>query len=197
MKRSIRLHALLCALAFSALTFAPAANAQELIVNGSFETGSFAPWTLGWGNTSVVGSDSLFAHTGTHNAFLEDSGGIGTLSQTFNTVIGQQYTISFWYANDELDTNNMFAAFFNGVQGFSASNVPIIGYTNVTFNAVATTATSTLQFQFRHDVDFFRLDTVSVVPEPSTNVLLILSGAGLLGLVQYRRVKARRATAVS
>jgi hypothetical protein len=34
-----------------------------------------------------------------------------------------------------------------------------------------------------------------VIPEPSTNALMILSAAGLLGVVQYRRVKARRLSA--
>ena len=189
-----RLQLLLCVTALFSFTIAPSAQAQELLTNGSFEQG-FSGWTLSPGNFSNVGSDPMFAHTGTRNAFLESTNSIGFLSQTFNTVVGQQYSISFFYANDELDSANMFAAFFNGTQGFSISNAPVTGYQLATFTAVANSTTSTLQFQFRNDVDFFRLDTVSVIPEPSTNALMILSAAGLLGVVQYRRIKARRLTA--
>ena len=186
---------LLCATALLMCGFAASASAQtNLITNGGFEQG-FSGWTLSAGNSSFAGNDPAFAHSGTRNAFLESTNSIGFLSQTFNTVVGQQYSISFFYANDEADPTNYFAAFFNGTQGFAINGAPVMGYQNVTFNAIANSTTSTLQFQFRHDVDFFRLDTVSVIPEPSTNALMILSAAGVLGVVQYRRVKARRSAA--
>ena len=194
MKRSIRLQLLLCAIAFSAFTFAPAASAQNLLVNGSFEDG-FASWTLTPGTFSFAGNDPFFAHSGNGFANLESTGSIASLSQTFNTVVGQTYTISFWVANDSGVAPNFFAAFFNGTQmGPVFNNAPVFGYTNVTFNAVANTTSSTLQFQFRHDDDFFRLDTVSVIPEPSTYALM-LSAAGVFGFVQYRRVQRRRLAA--
>jgi len=194
MKRSLRLPLALCALAFSAFTFTPAANAQNLIVNGGFEDG-FASWTLTPGTFSFAGNDPMFAQSGNGFANLESTGSIASLSQSFATVVGQTYSISFFLANDSGVTPNFFAAFFNGTQGYSTTNATVFGYTQIQFNAVATTTSSTLQFQFRHDDDFFRLDTVTVIPEPSTNALMILSAAGLLGVVQYRRVKARRLSA--
>jgi hypothetical protein len=199
MKRSLRLQLALCALAASAFTFAPSASAQNLIVNGGFEDG-FASWTLTPGTFSFAGNDPMFAHQGNGFANLEATGFVASLSQSFNTVVGQTYSISFFLANDVPIQPFSFSATFGPTGGSTApqytlTNTGMFGYTRISFDAVASSTNSTLRFDFRHDEDFFRLDTVSVVPEPSTNVLMILSGAGLLGFVQYRRVKARRALA--
>jgi hypothetical protein len=60
-------------LAATALAAAPA-SAQNLLVNGDFETGDFSGWTLSPGTFSMVGNDPLFAQSGNHNAFLEATG---------------------------------------------------------------------------------------------------------------------------
>ena len=198
MKTSIRVQLLLCALTFSAFTFAPSASAQNLLVNGSFEDG-FASWTLTPGTFSFAGNDPMFAHSGNGYANLESTGSVATLSQTFNTNPGQSnYSLSFWLANDTGVPPNSFSVMWNGtvLTGFPIVNQPQFGYTNFTFNNLtASGSTSTISFHFQHDDDFWRLDTVSVIPEPSTNALMLLSGAGLLGFMQYRRVKARRLSA--
>lgn len=196
MKTFHRHRLLLCVAALLALTCAPSANAQfNLITNGGFEDG-FSGYTLTPGTFSFAGQNATFAQSGIGYANLERTGAIGTLSQTITTVIGQTYSISFFVANDSGVAPNSFAASF-GTSGaaaqFSVTNAPAFGYTFVTFNTVATTTSSTLQFNFRHDDDFFRLDSVSVVPEPSTNALLLLSGAGIIGMVQYRRRRASAA----
>jgi hypothetical protein len=185
--------------ALFSFALAPSAVAQtNLIQNGGFEDG-FSQWTLSAGNFSFAGNDPLFAHMGNGFANLEQTGSFGTLSQSFATVVGQMYSISFFLANDSGVTPNSFSASFGPTSGttpqFTISNAPVSNYTQISFNAVATTSNSTLQFTFRHDDDFFRLDTVSVIPEPSTNALMILSAVGVLGFVQYRKVKARRSAA--
>lgn len=178
------------------LSFNSAATADAQLVNGSFESGSFSPWVVNDpSNFTMLGNDSAFAHSGTWYANLGASPGFGTLSQTFNTTPGATYTLSFWLAHDVTNApSNQFSVFWNGtvIAGSTLTNVGTFGYTNFTFSGLASPgSTSTLQFQYRDNDDFFRLDTVTVVPEPSTYALM-LSGIGLLGLAQYRRSKARR-----
>ena len=75
----------------------------NLVANGSFETGDFTGWTLG-------GNYVLFrqAHRLTSIANLKAVSSpppwapwarMATLSQTLQTTAGQQYTLSFWLAN--------------------------------------------------------------------------------------------------
>jgi hypothetical protein len=178
------------------ISFSSAATSEAQLVNGSFESGSFSPWVVNDpSGFTMLGSDSAFAHTGTFYANLGASPNVGTLSQTFNTTPGTTYSLSFWLAHDVTATpSNQFSVFWNGtvIAGSTLTNVGTFGYTNFTFTGLtAPGSTSTLQFQYRDNDDFFRLDTVSVVPEPSTYAFM-LSGVGLLGLVQYRRAKARR-----
>ncbi len=183
--------------------FAPFANAQ--IVNGGFETGTATtapPWVYSDpSNFTGFGSNTSFAHSGTRYAFLGATGTNGTMSQTFNTVAGAIYSISFFLANDGTTPPNLFQAMFNGIQFVSLTNVGRFGYTQFTGTGFATAATSTLTFTYRNDADFFRLDDVSVnrvsaVPESSLG-LVGLATLGLLCVVHYRGTAARRSAAVA
>ena len=95
-------------------------NAQaNLVTNGGFETGNFSGWThtdpSGFDN---VGSDPLFANSGTYHANLGASPNSGHLSQSLTTVAGNFYTLSFYLANDftaGLGTSTAFEVFWNGV----------------------------------------------------------------------------------
>jgi hypothetical protein len=146
-------------------------------------------------NFTMLGNDPAFAHSGTWYANLGGEMTVATLSQTFNTTPGTTYTLSFWLAHDVTTApSNQFSVFWNGtvIAGSTLMNVGSFGYTNFTFTGLAApSSTSTLQFRYTDNDDFFRLDSVSVVPEPSTYAFL-LSGVGLLGLAQYRRSKARQ-----
>ena len=192
--KSITLSSLsLCIAGLVTFSFAPSAEAQ--LQNGGFESGSFSPWVVNdLSMFTMVGSDAAFAHSGSFYANLGATG-VGTLSQTFNTMPGSTYSLSFFLAHDVTGTpSNQFSVFWNGtvIAGSTLTNVGAFGYTNFTFNGLTSPgSTSTLQFQYTDNDDFFRLDTVTVVPEPSTYAFM-LSGVGLLGLVQYRRAKARR-----
>lgn len=208
MKPSRILPVLFCSAAFSLAAFVPSAQAQ--IVNGGFETGTSTtapPWTfVDPSNFTGFGSDAAFANSGSRYAFLGASptsgnpSGIGTLSQTFNTIVGVVYQISFFLANDGGTPPNSFVAMFNGISFFTlAPNSPGFGYTQFGGLVTATGASSTLSFQYRNDADFFRLDDVTVnranaVPDSSLG-WLALPTLGLLCFVHYRGRKAGAAAA--
>ena len=182
-------------------TSASAQDPDNLVVNGGFEDVTFAPeWNLNdpSGNTIVAANFGSFtgAHEGSRYAYLATEfepavGSFSTLSQTISTTPGGTYTFSFALANDNDQTTPTgvedFRAFFNNVQltlTLPQRNAP---YTEFTFpGLIATDFDTQIRFEYRHDNDGFRLDAVSVVPEPSTVSLLAMSvGGGLVFL--YRR----------
>ena len=202
MKRSSLARKLLCTAALLC-TAVWSANAVNIVNNPGFEMGNFSGWTVndpsGFTN---VGPDPLFAHSGNFHANLGAVGLTGSLSQSLSTAIGTSYTLSFWLANDSATTPNSFAAFFNGVQVFSIANSAVFNYTQFTISGlVATSTATTLDFRYRHDADFFRLDDISVdaaaagVPEAFSTIWLALPAFGALGLVQFSRARARKSLA--
>ena len=78
------------------------AFAQNLIANGSFETGYWTDWTTGgnFTDTEVVtnGFDAYSPEDGTYFAALGPVGSPGTLSQAFSDQAGTPYTFSFYLA---------------------------------------------------------------------------------------------------
>ena len=178
--------ALLCTVAWNA-------KAVNIVNNPGFETGSFSGWTVNDpSNFTNIGNNPLFAHSGTFHANLGAQGVTGSLSQSLTTVAGTSYTLSFWLANDSSTTPNSFAAFFNGVQVFAIANSAVFGYTQFTIAGLIATGSSTvLDFRYRHDADFFRLDDISVdassVPETASTIWLALPTFAALGLVYSRR----------
>jgi hypothetical protein len=184
-----------------AASFLVRTTSADIVVNGGFESGSFAP---GWSFTDASGftfidNDSTFAHTGNDYALLGASPLPGTLLQTLATTPGATYQLTFWLASDRSSTvDNSLQVLWNGVSVFSQVNIPAPGFTNpyVLFtisNLTAAGATATLEFDYVNNDDFFRLDDVSVnaVPEVSTTSFAIL-GFGMLGFVYGARRVTRR-----
>jgi hypothetical protein len=179
---------------------ATTSSAQNLVQNGGFESGNFAPWTVTDTNplTTNIGNSATFAFEGTRYANLGSDTAIASLFQDINTVPGGTYTFSFQLAVDRFPPAgpNFFEASFGSTIVFSEMNLqPVTGgsgdpdigrYTPYSYQVVAADFTTRVQFRYQHGDDFFRLDAVSVVPEPSAVSLIAVSA--LCGLVcAYRR----------
>ena len=191
-----------------------ALQAQNLVADPGFEAsldGSGAhPFSPAWtivdttspnppgttGSNSNVGGSLLQAHSGDNYANLGAFGATGSLSQVLSTTAGQSYELSFWLANNGTAPPNLFAVYWGGTQIYSASDLTPFSYTQSTFdNLVASGTSTTLEFQYQNDDDFFRLDDISVsamaVPEVSTTSFVVI-GCGLLGFVYFRRKRLSR-----
>jgi len=182
--------------------------AVNLIHNGGFESpvqasgtwaiyDNIADWNTLAGvgvevRNNVVGS----AHSG--NNFVElDSVSNGWIAQSFATIEGQDYNLSFWYsprAGQKANTNGIEAYINDDLQlSLTSTGVGHSGNTwslhSLTFTAGAGPLT-TLSFFAAGNSDSLggSLDDVSVtaVPEPETYALL-LGGLALVGFTTRKR----------
>jgi hypothetical protein len=136
----------------------------------------------------------------------------GTISQTFNTVAGQSYDVTFAYTRNAAGGPNLMSAdvgvfngasLINGVTVSTLNNPSVYGVEHgliwhddgFTFTATGSTSTLRLAADIPGNAGVF-FDTVSVtgpgVPEPASWALMIL-GFGGLGVMLRRR----RATLVA
>ena len=159
--------------------------ARADVVNGGFETGTFAGWTQ-TGDTGFSGVDPFAARTGSFGAFFGPAN-LGGISQSFATLAGTLYRVEFALSLASSDQPNSFAWTWNGVsQSPILNNAAAFGYTNFSAFVTAAGALSSIGFNFRDPQSFWLLDNVAVtvVPEPPAMALL---GAGILLLI--RRLK--------
>ena len=202
-------------IALGAVIAAHSASAAELIHNGDFEAGggSLASWTValtGAGNANVLTAAGYNPCCGTfgtepaysHNHFVEfgDGNVLGTqeISQTFNTLAGHAYVISFDLGAFGGGFNTM--AFNVGPLSdsitASANNNADTTFGQFTYTLMSTGGLKTISFSVAStgaDNTDAILDNVSVhgdlvggVPEPTTWALM-LTGFGGLGAVLRRR----------
>src|SRR5262252_1889302 len=110
-----------CFIAFGLLLLAStgSTSAENLIINGDFETGDFTGWTV---TPAPSGSEIFVDHgPGPDTTFGAFFGAIGSdfdsISQTFATTPGASYSLTFFYQvnNTESPANNYFNVLWNGV----------------------------------------------------------------------------------
>ena len=182
--------------------------------NGSFELGTDpGSWTAvlagdtaitGW-TVLEVGVDyvgSLWtAAEGSRSVDLNRGAGIGGVSQTFDTVNGAAYVVSFYLSGNFVgapDPKDLTVTVAGVPQNFQFSmpggwSLATMGWVQRTVNFTASDTSTTLTFSTPNATGYGpAIDNVSVsggqvIPEPGT---LLLLGAGLFalaGLGRYRR----------
>jgi hypothetical protein len=127
-------------------------------------------------------ADVLFVHSGLYGAYLGQYPTDGSLSQTVATKTGQQYLVSFWLTSvpyQGVTIPNDFAAKWGGSTLYAQTNLDAFGWTNMQFVVPATSANTTLQFDFNNVPGAFGLDDVSVgiVPAPVFQSATMTAGA--------------------
>lgn len=191
---------------------APSAAAQNLVLNGGFETGTFSSWTqtgnTGFsGVTNNAGDPSAPSPQGTYHAYFGPLS-TGGIFQNFATTIGMIYRVSYFLNSGASRTNTRTFQAQVGNPGAlttleSLTNPALFtGYVQRTFTFTATTAISQIHFTFENDPDYWRLDNVFVtraVPEidPSSSRLPLLLLLGGLLLVSERRRSTSRPLSVN
>lgn len=115
------------------------------------------------GTSNTRRSSRTDAQSGNYAADLGTVGTEGTLSQTLQTVAGQQYELTFWLANSQAGSVENFYAIVGGQTLYSEVNPQAHGYIEHTVDFTATSTSTTLLFQYRNDPSDWHLDNVSVV----------------------------------
>jgi hypothetical protein len=191
---------MLCiALHASATPMTPITN---IVTNGGFESGAFAPgWTQS-GNTGSTGIGGN-SNTGSFAAFFGNVGSLSILDQTLTTIVGATYDLSFFLESEgkgklSAGGTQIFQVFWNGVMVFNLGPSGSFDYTQYGASGLTVTGTSTvLEFRIQNDPSFFDLDdvvvtgnTASSVPETLSTMWLGLTFVGMVGLFQLRRKRA-------
>ena len=200
---------------FLALVILSISSARaNLLTNGSFEIANIDPGAgfiaVFPGQTSITGWDVISADVHYMGTFWEASDGIrsidldgligsaGGVSQTFSTVVGTQYEVTFDmagnYANSpaikpmSVSADGQSQDFTFDVTGRSALNM---GWTPMSWLFVADDTSATLEFQSLTTFSGWgpALDNVSVmsvnpVPVPAA---VWLFGTGMLGLIGFSK----------
>lgn len=190
------------------LLFAAQAGAANLIQNGSFQSGTFADWTIGTTSNGTWGSGFPTVTTwplGGMNAAEGQVGEVnfdgtqqgGTLTQTFTAVAGPATESLLWAAQGSGNADGgEFTMILNGVQIAQFDTGTINGLLNGTLTASAPTvagvntleidvtrrfiSTGGTPFQWVTGVD------VEGVPEPSSILLLGVGALGLAGVLRRK-----------
>ncbi len=187
-----------------------ASAGPNLIQNGDFEAGTISPWiTSGLVNMTTMipyfGGGSPAANGAWMVTFNDgDRTANGTISQSFATVAGAQYKVSFDYGTNNGDGQQITAQ-ASDTSGTLASLAAVSAVGSIALNPYgfsfqASSSQTTLSFlddpaNFTYSTDGL-LDNVVVslvaaVPEPATAVLL-LGGIGLMAVGQRRLLRAAR-----
>jgi hypothetical protein len=204
---------LLVLAALSTIALPQAANATNLIVNGSFEADSQAAgswaiypnltgWTGGAYGIELRNNVAGAAFDGSNYIELDTTHNSAS-TQNIVTSLGAQYILSFAYSAREnvLASSNGIEVIWNGLSqgvftGIGASSGNVWGLNSLI--VTGTSPFSSVEFRAVGTDDSYggSLDAVSLtaaIPEPETYAML-LAGLGLLGFAARRR-KLKQAAA--
>ncbi|MFZ4574478.1 MAG: DUF642 domain-containing protein [Phycisphaerales bacterium] len=218
--RALR-HTVAGAVALAWMAAAPTvASGQNLLLNESFENPAFtgshrqywAPsagvphWTVsGFGNIVIhhapdAGIDTgnptfNFAHHGDNYLDLSGTGSQATISQSFQTVIGEMYELSFCIgaSDDQLPAATIGVRLDGASPLLNTALTPPAPAFNIvwapqSFAFVADATTTTLSFQGLSGIDdnASYVDSCSVVLVPAPGAAALVGLAGLIGLRRRR-----------
>ncbi|MDP9124603.1 MAG: PEP-CTERM sorting domain-containing protein [Pseudomonadota bacterium] len=198
------------------------ASAANLLTDGSFEsiTQAAGTWNVykgvnlpGWTVTKANGSATSHGlevrnnNAGTaedgHNFIELDGYENDKISQSFTTVVGKDYEITFFYA-DRPDVTSTFLQGTKTVQGsggfaYTLTGAPVTTYAGafgafwheavIDFTAASTSTTFSIWAVGKSDgygTSFDDFSAAAVVPEPAT-LGLFAAGLAVLGLSSRRR----------
>jgi len=154
-------------------------------------------WQITRGNVDLVQQLGGWSASPASSPYYLDLNGNapGTIEQSFATVIGQQYSLNFWYSNNAGGSPNpdratvTVAALSDTIEHYGATSTNL----NWTYYSNTFTATSALTMMSFSQVDNccnggILLDSINVsaVPEPASWMMMILGFFGL-GFLGYRQ----------
>jgi len=180
----------------------------NLVQNGGFEAPDIGNPSAGYWYTSAisnwttVGHDTVLFNSsyrpvsagGTQAVQIEQSG--DQLLQSFATVVGQQYLLTFdlstWWTDDLSKVSSLQVSVGPASATFTATGT---SYSAKSLLFTADNAMTTLTFTNvgATNVSYPQLDNVSVtaVPEPETAAMMLV-GLGVVGFAAARRGAGRR-----
>ncbi len=165
----------------AALGISPQASASvNLVTNGGFETGNFSDWTQ-FGNTGYTNVRYDSAFQGFYGASFGAVGSLGGISQSFATIAGKGYAVSFDLSNGGFPQNpfvqNEYKVEFGSTVLAHEFNQSPYGYQHFSYITTAASSSTTLALSFRQDPSYYYLDGVSVnpVPEPEEWAMMAIS----------------------
>lgn len=195
------------------------------LINGGFEENSLPPFNTSYGlsstsnfSTAISGwkvtsgtigyvntwpttwPDESSDPTGTKSIHLNGPSGAGSISQTFDTVANQTYSVGFYVSGNPDNYSKFPKTMFVSATGNSTTEYKVTGdakkqqWANQVYTFTATGLSTTLTFSGSMADGAWGavLDNVSVVaqvavvPEPSALVLLA-TGSSVLSILGYRR----------
>lgn len=184
-------------------------QAAELVTNGSFELDPLVntdydptrtnPFITGWVNDSQFfgyynNNLENYANSGNQSVHLgyTPDNEFAYLSQTLNTVIGEEYELSYYLASAEEAPRlgNVFQTYISGNlidEKINVSLQPEQPFVRYSYKFVATSETTELKFATQVQYDWLNLDDVSVKPVPEPLSVSGIAVVSLLGLWLKRK----------